>query len=92
MQDYERFLHLRNCPSYRFKGTTAIVSDEYAKQMGMKASKIKHNEISLHPELFDYQADISKLAIQKQKHSHKRCEFLVGSLSILNLTSIRLTD
>jgi superfamily II DNA or RNA helicase len=69
MQDYERFLHLRNCPSYRFKGTTAIVSDEYAKQMGMKASKIKHNEISLHPELFDYQADISKLAIQKRKYA-----------------------
>jgi len=69
LHDYERFLHLRNCPSYRFKGATAIISDEYAKQMGMKTVKPKHSEIDLHPQLFDYQAGISKLAIQKRKYA-----------------------
>ena len=68
-EDYRRFLAVRKCPVYHFKGSTAIVPDEYAKHIGM--TPLKSNAKAYKPEikLFDYQADITKLAIQKRKYA-----------------------
>jgi hypothetical protein len=68
--DYEMFLKIRKCPAYTFRGNAAIVPDEYAKLLGVKQKTSragrKYNPL---PGLFDYQADIAKLAIQKRKYA-----------------------
>lgn len=67
IEDYEMFLNIRKCPVYRFKGTTAVVPDEYAKMLGVKTRKNRMAEYVPHEGLFDYQGDISRMAIQKRK-------------------------
>jgi hypothetical protein len=67
--DYERFLAVRRCPAYRFRGTSAIVPGEYADRLGMKSTP--HAEVKYRPTkgLFDYQRDITRLAIHKRKYA-----------------------
>ena len=66
--DYEKFLRVRQCPVYRFRGAYAHIPDEYAHYLGEKriASSI---ECDMHPSLFDYQRDIAALAIEKRKYA-----------------------
>jgi hypothetical protein len=68
-RDYERFLAVRRCPVYQFRGSSAIVPDEYAKHIGMKPVRSKSKAYKPEINLFDYQADITKLAIQKRKYA-----------------------
>lgn len=65
--DYETFLQIRRCPMYSFRGTSAIVPDEYAKTLGVKVRKKKLGAYVPHGELYDYQRDIAAMAIQKRK-------------------------
>lgn len=67
--DYERFLAVRRCPIYQFRGTSAIVPDEYAGQLGLKIRKARQIKYSPIEGLFDYQRDITRLAIQKRKYA-----------------------
>jgi superfamily II DNA or RNA helicase len=69
LDDYATFLNVRQLPSYRFRGSRAIVSDEYATQLGIKTEPKTDVDADLHPSLFDYQRDISRLAIQKRKYA-----------------------
>lgn len=67
--DYRMFLNVRNCPIYQFKGTSAIVPDEYAKTLGLKTYRRKSKAYEPVDGLFDYQRDITRIAIQKQKYA-----------------------
>lgn len=70
LDDYRVFLRVKGVPSYRFEGSTAIVPDEYAGLVydGAKNTpSVSSYEPS--PFLFDYQRDITKLAIEKRKFS-----------------------
>jgi len=65
---YRRFLQVRRCPIYRFRGSVADVPDEYAAMIGMDHIEVKA-DYEPHPQAFDYQRDISRLAIQKRKYA-----------------------
>lgn len=65
---YQQFLAVRKCPIYSFKGSQAIVPDEYAGLLGIK--KRPRRVIYLPSEFcFDYQRDIARLAIAKRKYA-----------------------
>lgn len=65
--DYETFLKIRRCPVYHFSGKAAVIPQEYASQIGVKTRKTKTTEYQPVGSLFDYQRDITRLAIQKRK-------------------------
>lgn len=67
VSDYELFLNIRKCPVYHFKGTTAVVPDEYASSIGVQIRKKRMPTYVPHEKLFDYQGDISAMAIRKRK-------------------------
>jgi len=46
-EDYRMFLKVRRCPIYQFKGTSAIVPDEYAKTLGLKPKRKKSAEYTM---------------------------------------------
>lgn len=69
VDDYETFLKIRRLPIYRFRGTSAEVPDEYATNLGVKIRKARSAKYEPIAGLFDYQRDISRLAIQKQKYA-----------------------
>lgn len=65
---YEKFLQVRQCPVYKFKGAYVHIPDEYASKLGLQhepASVVFNPILSL----FDYQRDIAKLAIEKRKYA-----------------------
>jgi hypothetical protein len=65
---YMQFLQLRQSPVYHWKGSAAVVPDEYASSFGMKA---KRRKASYNPcsKSFDYQRDIVGIAIRKKKYA-----------------------
>jgi hypothetical protein len=65
--DYRRFLDIKKLPIYRFCGEWAEFPDEYAKRIGV--SVVEQTDTLYQPisGLFDYQRDISALAIRKRK-------------------------
>lgn len=67
--DYRRFLDVRKCPVYHFRGTSAIVPDKYAARLGMKPTLVQTVAYNPLTGLFDYQRDISRVAIQKRKYA-----------------------
>lgn len=68
IDSYRQFLAVRQCPVYSFVGTQALVPDEYASMLGIK--KLTRNvEYEPSPFCFDYQADISRIAIAKRKYA-----------------------
>lgn len=67
--DYRLFLKVRQCPIYHFKGTSAIVPDEYAKSLGLKTKQPKAINYAPVDGLFDYQTDITRTAIRKRKYA-----------------------
>ena len=64
---YRQFLAVRNCPVYHFEGWRAVVPDEYATRLGVAVGRPQAAAYQPIPGLFDYQRDIARLAIQKQK-------------------------
>ena len=68
-ESYRLFLKVRRCPIYQFRGTSAVVPDEYAKTLGLKSKRkksVEHNPID---GLFDYQQAITATAIAKRKYA-----------------------
>ncbi len=65
--DYAMFLKIKALPAYRFTGRSAWFPDEYAERLGVKVRKRKDANYEPSPFLFDYQADISRLAIRKER-------------------------
>lgn len=67
VEDYKKFLRIKALPRFSFEGREAIFSDEYAELIGVKKPRVKKEKYDPAPWLFDYQRDISGLAIRKKK-------------------------
>lgn len=67
LRGYERFLKVKSLPRYGFCGRTALVPEEYAALLG--EAGVDKDLPAYEPSefLFDYQRDISAMAIRKQK-------------------------
>jgi superfamily II DNA or RNA helicase len=64
---YRTFLKIKALPRYEIHGRMAVVPDEYAASLGVVGEE--HRDVPYVPRegLFDYQADIIRMAIQKQR-------------------------
>lgn len=68
IDDYNTFLKVKALPRWSQCGRTLIVPDEYAHLItGIAAESNSHDEYKPHPDLFDYQRDITKIALRKRK-------------------------
>ena len=65
MADYRRFLRLKSCPAYQWKGRRAVVPDHYAAHFGVDAPP-SSADYQPSPFLFDYQAAIARRAIEQK--------------------------
>ncbi len=65
--DYQTFLKVKALPKYRFVGRTAEFPDEYASALGLAPAERPAADYAPLRGLFDYQRDISALAIAKRK-------------------------
>jgi hypothetical protein len=68
-KDYRTFLQVRRCPVYRFEGTSVVIPDEYASRLGMESQSEAATEYQPVDGMFDYQRDITALAIQKKQYA-----------------------
>lgn len=62
MDSYRKFLRLKSCPAYQWKGRRAIVPEHYAGHF-CEAAEIQAAEYVPSDFLFDYQRDIARRAI-----------------------------
>lgn len=69
MDDYRRFLQVRQCPVYRFRGEMCDVPDEYAEMLGLEQPVLTDDPYEPIAGLFDYQRDITATAIRKRKYA-----------------------
>lgn len=67
LEDYRLFLKIKSLPRYAFRGRVAWFPDEYGKHLGLNTSNGKTVDYIPHPDLFDYQRDIARLAIKKRR-------------------------
>lgn len=65
--DYDLFLKVKELPQYKFVGRTAIFPDEYAERLGLEQYQPASGEYLPIDGLFDYQRDITRLAVRKRK-------------------------
>lgn len=64
---YRLFLRIKSLPTYRIRGRVAEFPDEYAAKLGLAESNCSLPDYAPGAHLFDYQRDISRLAIRKQR-------------------------
>ena len=67
VDDYRRFLAIKQLPKYRIQGRTAEFPDEYAERLGLHATPEAEIVYRPHPAMFDYQRDITRLALEKKR-------------------------
>lgn len=67
---YRKFLAIKSLPAYSFTGREAWFPDEYASQIGglQPRQTIGYKYLPL-PGLWDYQEDITRIAIEKRKYA-----------------------
>lgn len=66
--DYRAFLRIRQLPAYRFRGSVAEYPAEYAAYVsGRDNTPPKPIQYELSPFLFDYQSDITRMALTKRR-------------------------
>jgi hypothetical protein len=68
VDSYRLFLRIKGLPSFRFVGREALVPDEYADRLGIGIQDgSPPAEYSPWPGMFDYQRDITRLAVRREK-------------------------
>jgi hypothetical protein len=67
LTDYRKFLRIKSLPAYSFTGHVASVPDEYAESFGLDSPRDTSGSYKPLDGLFDYQRDITRLAIRKRK-------------------------
>lgn len=67
MASYHQFLRLKKLPTYAWQGSAAVIPDEYAHLLDGIDGATKESRITTSKFLFDYQRDISQMAIRKRK-------------------------
>lgn len=65
--DYATFLKVKALPKYSFSGRVCEFPDEYAAHLGIKAKRGKEKPFAPLPTAFDYQRDITEMAVRKRK-------------------------
>jgi superfamily II DNA or RNA helicase len=66
-EDYATFLRVKSLPKYRIIGRSAEFPDEYADAVGLRKPRRRAGDYEPRPGLFDYQRDITALAIARRK-------------------------
>jgi superfamily II DNA or RNA helicase len=69
MESYRKFIRLKSIPKYEWNGRVAIVPDEYASMFDAQPEQKRSDKYKPSKFLFDYQRDIARMAIEKQKFS-----------------------
>lgn len=67
IDDYRKFLAIKELPRFSFTGRTAEFPDHYADRIGIRVKRAKSSKYEPIDGLFDYQRDIARMAIEKQK-------------------------
>jgi len=69
IESYRLFLKAKSLPSYRFRGHTVEIPDEYLSLLKTGIAPVRRTGADYVPSpfLFDYQRDIARLAIRKKK-------------------------
>lgn len=67
IEDYRKFIAVRQCPVYRFSGSSACVPDEYASRILGTDTASESTDYVPSAFLFDYQRDIARIACRKRK-------------------------
>lgn len=67
IEDYRKFLAVKQLPIYKIRGREAWFPDEYAGRLGITAPPAGDLRYTPAPFCFDYQAAIAALAIKKRK-------------------------
>jgi superfamily II DNA or RNA helicase len=65
--DYETFLKVKALPSYRVQGRSVWFPDEYAERIGRTATEYRTADYTPPAWMFDYQRDITAMALRKRK-------------------------
>lgn len=66
IESYRQFLAIKRLPAWNIRGSVATFPDEYASRIGLAAT-VAGNEYQPERFLFDYQADITRTATERQK-------------------------
>ena len=66
IEDYRKFCQIKRLPAYAIRGRLATIPNQYADRLGETIS-IAHSQTRMPNCLFDYQRDITQMAIEKQK-------------------------
>lgn len=69
LDDYRTFIKAKQLPKYAIHGGFVRVPREYAGLLGSKTSSRKHGSYTPPTWLFDYQRDITSLALEKKKYA-----------------------
>jgi superfamily II DNA or RNA helicase len=69
IDDYRLFLKAKKLPRYAVRGGFLDIPDQYASQLGITSAKVAHAAYTPHPAMFDYQADITRMAVENQKYA-----------------------
>jgi superfamily II DNA or RNA helicase len=67
MDSYRLFLKIKSLPKYEIRGRVATFPDEYAARLGLSVQEVGSADYVPTPGLFDYQAEISRIAIRRRK-------------------------
>ena len=65
--DYETFMRVKRLPVYSVVGRSVEFPDEYAGILGIGVAAAEASDYKPSPWLFDYQRDISRMAIEKRR-------------------------
>lgn len=69
IEDYRLFLQIKTLPSYTMQGRMATFPDEYADRLGLEPQRPAFTNWDPSNFLFDYQRDLTKIAIEKRKYA-----------------------
>jgi hypothetical protein len=67
VDSYRQFLAIKQLPAWSVRGRVATFPDEYADKIGIKTRKRAATKYAPEPFLFDYQRDITDMAIRRQR-------------------------
>lgn len=67
IEGYKQFLAVKSLPIYSFTGREANFPDEYSARLGLSPQNQITSEYNPKQWLFDYQRDISRIAIRRKK-------------------------
>lgn len=97
MDDYRTFLAIKKLPAWSIRGSVAFVPDQYASLVGLNPASEITSKYKPEPFLFDYQADITSMAIDRKKFAvfadcglGKTLIILSYALHVLNQTNKRI--